>query len=305
MGMDGNLNFDLHSIFKLTSLDVRLVIKASPALRVDEYFKLLSRFLRDTPPAIESLKIISSQNGGTSEYKILSKMKTLLEDIGCTKFSSAFNDILTAEKRGHHKFASLHTEEISGDLTKLQSQISAAAVKKNPEPVDSSSSEQDAFDQDPSEQNSSEKDQVIYGYQSLKKVLQLFEEENAKRKLRILAIDDAPVILQTITSLLGNEYKVYSLSNPVMLEKFLQQITPDLFLLDYKMPGRSGFDLIPIIRNFDEHKDTPIIFLTSLGTPDHVAAALALGAVDFIVKPFQENILREKITKHIVRKKIY
>ena len=89
-----------------------------------------------------------------------------------------------------------------------------------------------------------------------------------------------------------------------MVEKFLQQITPELFLLDYKMPELSGFDLIPIIRSFEAHKDTPIIFLTSMATAEYVTNAFALGACDYIVKPFQGKQLREKINKHIVRKKL-
>jgi putative two-component system response regulator len=122
--------------------------------------------------------------------------------------------------------------------------------------------------------------------------------------MRILAIDDSPVMLQTISSLLGDDYTVYKMINPTMLEKFLEQVTPELFLLDYKMPELSGFDLIPIIRNFEEHKNTPIVFLTSEATSDHVSSALTLGARDFIIKPFQPDILREKVAKHIVRKNL-
>jgi DNA-binding response OmpR family regulator len=95
------------------------------------------------------------------------------------------------------------------------------------------------------------------------------------------------------------------MTDPTRLEKFLWQVTPELFLLDYKMPALSGFDLVPIIRSFSEHKTTPVIFLTSEGTMAHVSAAFALGACDFIVKPIQGNILREKIAKHIVRKKLF
>jgi putative two-component system response regulator len=129
------------------------------------------------------------------------------------------------------------------------------------------------------------------------------EDEAFKRKLVILAVDDSHDILKAIVSILRDEYNVVPLPNPTMLENTLQQVTPELFLLDYKMPDINGFDLIPIIRNFKEHKCTPIVFLTSEGTVDRVSTALALGACDFIVKPFRADVLREKIAKHIVRKK--
>jgi len=116
----------------------------------------------------------------------------------------------------------------------------------------------------------------------------------------ILAVDDSPDILKAVHSILHDKYKVYTLPRPEKLQDILRDIKPVLFLLDYKMPELSGFDLIPIIRGFPEHEDTPIIFLTSERTIDHVTAAVGLGACDFIVKPFKVDVLREKIAKHII-----
>jgi len=76
-------------------------------------------------------------------------------------------------------------------------------------------------------------------------------------------------------------------------------------LLDYKMPELNGFELVPIIRSFEEHKDTPIIFLTSMGTKGNISVAAMLGAVDFVVKPFDSDTLHEKIAKHIVKKNLF
>jgi DNA-binding response OmpR family regulator len=126
--------------------------------------------------------------------------------------------------------------------------------------------------------------------------------EKTARKPQILAVDDTPVMLKTISFALGNDYEVFTLSDPMLVEKFLQQIKPDLILLDYKMPGLSGFDLVHIIRKFEEHKDTPIIFLTSMGTNDNILTAAKLGASDFIVKPVKASLLREKVAKHIAEK---
>ena len=131
--------------------------------------------------------------------------------------------------------------------------------------------------------------------------MESLDNEEHNRKKIILVIDDSPVILKSVSSVLSDMYKVYMLPKPTELQKVLQKLVPDLFLLDYQMPEINGFELIPIIRSFEEHKNTPIIFLTSMGTADILTTASALGASDFVVKPFEPDILREKIAKHIVK----
>ena len=119
----------------------------------------------------------------------------------------------------------------------------------------------------------------------------------------ILAIDDAPDILKMVSLILQDIYKVYTLSEPGKLKDLLGSITPNLFLLDYRMPEISGFDLIPVIRGFPQHKNTPIIFLTSEKTTDCFTEALRLGACDFVLKPIKVEVLREKVAKHIIHLK--
>jgi len=127
--------------------------------------------------------------------------------------------------------------------------------------------------------------------------------DTTKAKPVILAVDDSPVILRTVLSILSSDYKVFTLPTPTELETVLLKIKPDLFLLDYKMPKVSGFDLIPLIRGVEAHKYTPIIFLTSEGSVDNLTAAMALGACDFIVKPFTADVLRGKIAKQLAKTK--
>ena len=115
----------------------------------------------------------------------------------------------------------------------------------------------------------------------------------------ILAVDDNPSILKSVNYLLGSQYKVYTLSEPEKIKELLSKIKPDLFLLDCNMPVLSGFDLVRIIRRFSDHAETPIVFLTSEGTIDNINAAVNLGACDFIVKPVNEEILREKTALHL------
>jgi len=116
---------------------------------------------------------------------------------------------------------------------------------------------------------------------------------------RILAIDDVVSILKTIKAALHTNYIVHTISKPESVLDFLQLRKPDLILLDYLMPTYNGFELIPKIRELSEHKNTPIIMLTSEGTISNIKEAISLGACDFIVKPFKENELNEKVAKHI------
>ena len=127
----------------------------------------------------------------------------------------------------------------------------------------------------------------------------LLRDEEGSDNPCILAVDDISAMLRTLHSALRDKYNVYTLTKPSELKELLRRMTPDLFLLDFNMPEMSGFDLVPIIRGFPEHKETPIIFVTADGTVEIMTEAAGLGACDFIVKPVNTVILREKIEKHI------
>ena len=117
----------------------------------------------------------------------------------------------------------------------------------------------------------------------------------------ILAIDDVAIMLRTLHAALRDLYNVYTLTKPDELRSFLRSVRPDLFLLDCNMPVYSGFDLVPQIREFPEHEQTPIIFVTSDATIVTMSMAAGLGACDFIIKPVNRDVLREKIARHIRR----
>ena len=135
----------------------------------------------------------------------------------------------------------------------------------------------------------------------------IMENQNKKEvpiddnKPIILAIDDTPEILKMIHLILKDDYKVHSLAEPEKLEELLAEITPDLFLLDYCMPELSGFDLMPIIRSFPEHSETPVIYLTSVRSADFYNVAMQLGASDYIMKPINAEKLRDKVTNHLAK----
>lgn len=288
-----NQHFDLFSLLKISDLDIRRVARNNLSLLVGEYYKTITKFLNRVPMTLESLTKIVFFRAADYDFRGLADIKTYLDTIGHSKFLSILDDIIHAGKMGHTDFASECAKKVLSEFNEFSARLFDAKKKPGAE------ADSDVLNQDPSPLFDE------YEQQLLKNVLQQLEQEDATRKLRVLAIDDAPLMLQTISSVLSSDFKVYRMTNPKMLEKFLAQITPELFLLDYKMPEISGFELVPIIRDYPEHRNTPIIFLTSMGTADYISAALALGACDYIVKPFQGNTLREKVAKHIVRKKLF
>jgi len=129
---------------------------------------------------------------------------------------------------------------------------------------------------------------------------QLDPEKREASKPIVLAVDDNPSMLQSVYHLLSDQYRVHTLQEPQEIEKVLETITPDLFLLDCLMPGIHGFDLISVIRGIPAFEKTPVIFFTTDATVDNFTVAMYLGACDFIVKPIDAMVLREKMAKHLV-----
>ncbi|MCL2079304.1 MAG: response regulator [Oscillospiraceae bacterium] len=115
----------------------------------------------------------------------------------------------------------------------------------------------------------------------------------------ILAVDDSPSILKALNETLNDMYKVYTLTRPEAISEVLKRVTPDLFVLDCNMPNMSGFELVKIIRNTPPNEDTPIVFLTSESNKDALYAAIGLGISEYILKPIDAALLREKIAAQL------
>ena len=271
--------FYLPILLKQDNLNIRGLAKANPSLSVDEYFRLLWDVINLAPDVNCALSKFANLIGDKDACRCLDNIIRVLEDLGCKRFLFVFHSLLNAYgKKGNWREAAIHARQIMEEFSELHSFIMSSIRTRRIN---------DAPD----------------GALPLKQYIQLLDEEEANRKMLILAVDDSPVILKSVSSVLGNGYKVITLLKPTMVENLLRQMTPELFLLDYQMPELTGFDLVPIIRSHEDHKETPIIILTSEGTIDNVTAALAMGICDFVTKPFNPNVLREKIAKWIVRKR--
>jgi len=117
-------------------------------------------------------------------------------------------------------------------------------------------------------------------------------------KKSILAVDDNAFFLDSIKKALqGADYKLTCVNSGIAAMRFLQNHTPDLFILDIEMPEMDGYELALKIRAYG--KKSPIIFLTGNSSKEYVIKAIKLGAADFIVKPITQQHVIERIGKFI------
>jgi DNA-binding response OmpR family regulator len=116
----------------------------------------------------------------------------------------------------------------------------------------------------------------------------------------ILIVDDAPNIVLSLEFLMKQEgYEVFSVYNGEEALDFLQRKKPDLVLLDVMMPRKDGYEVCQEIRASDALKDIRVIMLTAKGRDVEREKGLALGADDYITKPFSTRDVVEKVRKNL------
>jgi len=117
---------------------------------------------------------------------------------------------------------------------------------------------------------------------------------------KILIVDDEPVSLELQRSYLHDAgFKVEVAKNGETALKRVNHIKPDLILLDIMMPVIDGFEICRRLRKVEVTQDTPIIFITAKTDSLDKVKGLEIGAVDYIIKPFQRDELIARVNKHL------
>ena len=117
-------------------------------------------------------------------------------------------------------------------------------------------------------------------------------------KKSIVAVDDSGLILKVLEKLLGEEYDYHAFSKGMRALKYLKnEKKPDLIILDIDMPEINGYEMLEMIREKDELKEVPVLFLTSNNDREHVIKAVKGGANDYTVKPVEEKAFMDKVHK--------
>ncbi|MBF0337506.1 MAG: response regulator [Nitrospirae bacterium] len=131
----------------------------------------------------------------------------------------------------------------------------------------------------------------------------LAESLNIAEKEKILIVDDAPSNIEITNDALQDVYTTYFATNARDAFEIALSVKPDLILLDIIMPEVSGYELCRRLKGEPSLVDVPIIFLTSMDQRDDEAIGLKLGAVDYISKPVNPDVVRLRVKNHLTLKR--
>ena len=114
-----------------------------------------------------------------------------------------------------------------------------------------------------------------------------------------VAVDDDTMSLDIMKELLSEyDYQVIAFSESNKALEFLQKTNDsvDLFLIDLRMKGKNGFDMLNYLKRSDKrHETTPVIMMSTLASDEIKTRLLNLGAANYVSKPFDEWVLMQKI----------
>jgi CheY-like chemotaxis protein len=122
----------------------------------------------------------------------------------------------------------------------------------------------------------------------------------------ILVVDDIPDNIDLIVNLLRNEYRIKAATSGRKALSMIQSKTPpDLILLDIMMPDMDGYEVCEKIKSDPSLADIPIIFLSAKGEVADITKGFSLGAVDYVTKPIEPEILKARIKTHLALRKAH
>ena len=123
---------------------------------------------------------------------------------------------------------------------------------------------------------------------------------NSNQTARILLVDDNTTNLQLLHETLdGLGYRLLIAKNGKTALAIAQKANPSLILLDIMMPEMDGYEVCRRLQSDEKTDRIPVIFITALADEDDEAKGLALGAVDYLTKPFNPELVRARVRIHL------
>ncbi|MFZ5738042.1 LuxR family two component transcriptional regulator [Rhodopseudomonas thermotolerans] len=121
-----------------------------------------------------------------------------------------------------------------------------------------------------------------------------------KKRDIALVVDDSPETLRMLTDALdGAGMTVMVALDGAAAMRIVEQITPDIILLDAVMPGMDGFETCRRLKRSAGLSDVPVIFMTGLSESEHIVRGLEAGGVDYVTKPIAIVEMLARIRVHL------
>ncbi len=115
----------------------------------------------------------------------------------------------------------------------------------------------------------------------------------------ILVVDDSLINQIALRGILEDEFDIVCASSGKEMFKILEKVSPKLIILDIIMPEWDGFQVIEKLKASEEYQKIPVIFITGLNDAKSEEKGFQLGAIDYIAKPFKENVVKARVRSYI------
>ena len=116
----------------------------------------------------------------------------------------------------------------------------------------------------------------------------------------IVIVDDKPENIRLLAGILSEKgYRIRPATNGQQALTTIEKEAPDLILLDIMMPGLNGYEVCRILKNKQNARDIPIIFISALDETGNKVEAFTSGGVDYICKPFQPEEVLARVSTHL------
>lgn len=115
----------------------------------------------------------------------------------------------------------------------------------------------------------------------------------------VFIVDDNNANLYAAQAALSKQYNVLTMPSAATMFELLEKVSPDLILIDLKMPDMNGFEAIEILKKSERHSQIPIVLLTGQIDAETEVHGFELGAVDVVPKPFSGPALLSRVKSHL------
>ncbi len=137
----------------------------------------------------------------------------------------------------------------------------------------------------------------------------LAAQENAPKEkmLSVLIVDDSVSVRMIMTNFIKSSgWLPITAKDGVEALEILQAVSqlPDIILLDVEMPRMDGYELLSRLKSNTVHRSIPVVMITSRSSEKHRMKALEIGAADYVIKPYQDDLLKNLIEHLISQPKI-